>query len=93
MDWKIFASTFAAVFIAEMGDKTQIATLSLASSATSRWTVFAASALALVATSAIAVIAGEAVARVIPPIWIKRAAGVIFVVLGIIYLATAGSKD
>lgn len=93
MDWKIFASTFAAVFIAEMGDKTQIATLSLAGSATSRWTVFAASALALVATSAIAVIAGEAVARVIPPIWLKRAAGVIFVVLGIIYLATAGSKD
>jgi putative Ca2+/H+ antiporter (TMEM165/GDT1 family) len=93
MDWKLFASTFAAIFVAEMGDKTQIATLSLAGSAASRWTVFAASALALVLTSAIAVAAGEAVSRVVPPVWIKRAAGVIFVVLGIIYLITAGREE
>jgi Ca2+/H+ antiporter, TMEM165/GDT1 family len=94
MDWKLFASTFAAVFVAEMGDKTQLATLSLAGSASSsRWIVFAASALALVTTSAIAVVAGEAVARAVPPIWIRRAAGVIFLVLGVVYIATAGSKD
>jgi Ca2+/H+ antiporter, TMEM165/GDT1 family len=93
MDWKLFASTFFAVFIAEMGDKTQIATLSLAGSSSSRLTVFGASALALVLTSAIAVIAGEAVARVIPPIWIKRSAGAIFLVLGVIYIVTAGKED
>ena len=92
MGWKLFASAFAAVFIAEMGDKTQLATLSLAGSATSsRWMVFAASASALVLTSAIAVIAGEAVARVVPPIWIRRAAGVIFLVLGVIYLLGIGA--
>ena len=93
MDWKLFASTFFAIFIAEMGDKTQIATLSLAGSAASRLTVFAASALALVLTSAIAVVAGEAVARVVPPIWIKRAAGAVFIVLGVVYLATAGRQE
>ena len=93
MDWKLFASTFFAVFVAEMGDKTQIATLSLAGSGSSRLTVFAASALALVLTSAIAVVAGEAVARVVPPVWIKRAAGAIFIVLGVIYLVTAGQKE
>ncbi|NUQ76814.1 MAG: TMEM165/GDT1 family protein [Polyangiaceae bacterium] len=93
MDWKLFISTFFAVFIAEMGDKTQVATLSLAGSSTSRLTVFGASATALVLTSAIAVLAGEAVARVVPPIWIKRAAGVIFLVLGVIYIATAGKED
>lgn len=93
MDWKLFVSTFFAVFIAEMGDKTQVATLSLAGSSTSRLTVFGASATALVLTSAIAVLAGEAVARVVPPIWIKRAAGVIFLVLGVIYIATAGKED
>lgn len=94
MDWKLFAMTFATVFIAEMGDKTQLATLSLAGSATSsRWIVFAASALALVSTSAVAVVAGEAVARVIPPVWIRRAAGALFLVLGVVYIATAGSKD
>lgn len=86
MDYKLFASTFAAVFVAEMGDKTQLATLSLASSGSSRWTVFFASALALVATSAIAVLLGEVVSRHVPAVWVKRAAGLIFVVLGILYL-------
>jgi putative Ca2+/H+ antiporter (TMEM165/GDT1 family) len=91
MDWRLFGSTFLAVFLAEMGDKTQLATLSLSSSGSSRWVVFAASALALVSTSAIAVIAGEAVARVVPPIWIKRAAGALFLVLGALTLWSARS--
>jgi putative Ca2+/H+ antiporter (TMEM165/GDT1 family) len=85
MDLKLFASTFAAIFLAEMGDKTQLATLSLAAGS-SRWVVFAASATALVATSAIAVLAGELVARHIPPIWVKRTAGAVFLVLGLLYL-------
>jgi putative Ca2+/H+ antiporter (TMEM165/GDT1 family) len=89
MDWKLFASTFAAIFLAEMGDKTQLATLSLAAGG-SRWVVFAASATALVATSAIAVLAGEAVSRVVPPIWIRRAAGALFLVLGILFLFSRG---
>lgn len=86
MDWKLFASTFAAIFVAELGDKTQLATLSLSAGGTSRWTVFAASALALVATSAIAVAAGEVVARVVPPIWIRRVAGLVFVAMGAMFL-------
>lgn len=72
--------------MAEMGDKTQLATLSMSASGASRWVVFAGSALALVATSAVAVVFGEAIARVVPPIWIRRAAGVIFLVLGALYL-------
>jgi len=86
-NWKLFLSTFVAIFIAELGDKTQLATLSFASGANSRWVVFAASALALVATSAIAVMAGEAVARVVPAIWIRRGAGILFILLGTLTLA------
>src|SRR6187549_2229568 len=71
-DWKLFLSTFGAIFLAEMGDKTQLATLSLSANGASRWVVFAGSALALVATSAVAVLFGEAIARVIPPHWFKR---------------------
>jgi putative Ca2+/H+ antiporter (TMEM165/GDT1 family) len=89
MDWKLFASTFAAIFLAEMGDKTQIATLTLAAGS-SRWVVFAASAMALVATSAIAVAAGEIVARHVPAIWIRRAAGAVFIAMGVLYLSGRG---
>jgi putative Ca2+/H+ antiporter (TMEM165/GDT1 family) len=86
MDWKLFASTFGAIFLAELGDKTQLATLSLAAGGSSRLVVFAGAALALIATSAISVIAGEAVSRVIPPIWIRRGAGALFIVLGVVFL-------
>ncbi len=88
MDWKLFASTFAAVFLAELGDKTQLATFSLAAGGSSRAVVVAGAASALVATTAIAVIAGEAVGRAVPAIWLRRGAGVLFVVLGLVFLMT-----
>lgn len=91
MDWKLFASTFAAIFIAEIGDKTQLATLSLAAGGSSRWTVFAASALALVATSAIAVLGGEALSRAVSPVWLKRGAGALFIIMGVLFLV--GGSD
>lgn len=89
MDWKLFATTFATIFIAEIGDKTQLATLSLAAGGSSRWSVFLGSALALVATSAVAVLAGEALSRVIPPHWLQGGAGVLFLVLGVVFLLGA----
>jgi putative Ca2+/H+ antiporter (TMEM165/GDT1 family) len=93
MDYRLFAQVFAAVFLAELGDKTQLATLSLAAGASSRWAVFAGSALALVCTSALAVLGGDLVARWLPPVWIKRGAGVMFVVLGVLFLLHARSGD
>ena len=89
MDWKLFATTYAAIFLAEMGDKTQLATMSL-SAGSSRWVVFLAAAAALVTTSAVAVLAGEAVARIVPPIWVKRGAGVLFLVIGAAFLLGRG---
>jgi len=91
MDWKLFLSTFGAIFLAEMGDKTQLATLSFASAGSSRWVVFFASALALVATSAIAVLLGEFAARNFNPVWIRRLAGGSFLLLGAWFLLRPGS--
>jgi Ca2+/H+ antiporter, TMEM165/GDT1 family len=82
MDWKLLATTFGAVFLAELGDKTQLATLAFATGGGSRWAVFLGSACALIATSAIAVAGGEAIARVIPPLYLERGAGVLFLVIG-----------
>jgi putative Ca2+/H+ antiporter (TMEM165/GDT1 family) len=90
MDWKLFGSTFLVVFLAELGDKTQLATLSLAAGGASRWAVFLGSAAALVASAAIAVVVGAALVRVIPPIWLKRGAGALFIILGVLYLLDKG---
>lgn len=91
MSFQLFASTFAAVFLAELGDKTQIATLSLSAGASSRWSVFIGAALALVATSAIAVLAGDLVARWISPRVLQRASGVVFIGLGLLALFGRGA--
>lgn len=66
MDWKIFGTVFATVFLAELGDKTQLATMTFAANGqVSKWTIFVGSAAALVVSSAIGVIAGQAITTVI----------------------------
>lgn len=90
MDFKLLATTFGVVFLAELGDKTQLATLTLATGPRSRWAVFLGASLALIATSAIAVVAGDAISRVVSPLWLRRAAGVLFLVLGALYLFSRG---
>ena len=92
MDLKLMATTFIAVFLAELGDKTQLATLSFASGGSSRWAVFLGSAGALVCTSALAVLGGEAVARVVPPLLLKRLSGAAFVAIGIWVLISTRSR-
>lgn len=83
MDWKVFAATFTAIFLAELGDKTQIATFGAAAgSQGSHWTVFLGSASALVACSAIAVLAGAALGKVVPVLWLERVGSVLLIGLG-----------
>ncbi|MBZ0252004.1 MAG: TMEM165/GDT1 family protein [Candidatus Methylomirabilis sp.] len=90
MDPKLFASTFSLIFLAELGDKTQLATLTLAATASQRWTVFAAASLALVAASALGVLVGGAVGQYVQGPWVKRAAGALFVAIGVLYLLDKG---
>jgi putative Ca2+/H+ antiporter (TMEM165/GDT1 family) len=83
MDWKIFAAVFGTVFLAELGDKTQLATLLFASrSNVSLWTIFFAASAALVLTSAIGVAAGSVVSQYVNPRYLSYAAGVGFIVIG-----------
>jgi Ca2+/H+ antiporter, TMEM165/GDT1 family len=82
MDWRLIATTFATVFLAELGDKTQLATLTFAAGGKSRLSVFIGSAAALVASSAIAVLVGEGLSRVIPARYITRLAGIGFLAIG-----------
>ena len=84
MDMKLFATVFTTIFIAELGDKTQLATLLYASDASHpKLTVFAASALALVLTSALGVLAGSVVAETVSPKVVRWVAGLGFIAVGV----------
>jgi putative Ca2+/H+ antiporter (TMEM165/GDT1 family) len=83
MDWKTFATVFGTVFLAELGDKTQLATVLFAAKSTvSPWTIFGAAAAALVLTSAIGVAAGAAVSQYLNPRYLSYAAGFGFMAIG-----------
>jgi putative Ca2+/H+ antiporter (TMEM165/GDT1 family) len=84
MDLRLFATVFATVFVAELVDKTQLATLLYASDASHpKLTVFAASAAALVVSSALGVLAGSLLSELLDPRVIRWAAGLGFIAVGI----------
>ena len=83
MDWKIFLTIFAAVFIAELGDKTQLATMLFATDKeVSRYTVFVAASAALIVATAIGVLAGALLSEYINEKYLHYLAGVGFILIG-----------
>ncbi len=86
MDWRVFLTTFGVIFLAEMGDKTQLAAMTMAAQTKRPWTVFIGSALALTAVSAIGVVVGGMVGEYVPLIWVKRVAALSFIVIGVLIL-------
>jgi putative Ca2+/H+ antiporter (TMEM165/GDT1 family) len=84
MDLRLLATVFSTIFIAELGDKTQLATVLYASDASHpKLTVFAASAAALVLTSALGVLAGSLVAEHVNPRIVRWVAGLGFIAVGV----------
>jgi putative Ca2+/H+ antiporter (TMEM165/GDT1 family) len=83
MDVKLFLTIFASVFVAELGDKTQLATVLFASGEnTPKWLVFSASASALVLTSALGVLAGSLISSYVSERTLHWVAGVGFIAIG-----------
>jgi putative Ca2+/H+ antiporter (TMEM165/GDT1 family) len=83
MDWKLISLSFAAVFLSELGDKSQLAAIALSGSSGSPWIVFWGTAGALLLTSCLGVMAGEATAQVLPTHVVKAIAAVGFVIIAI----------
>jgi putative Ca2+/H+ antiporter (TMEM165/GDT1 family) len=84
MDPKLFATVFGTIFLAELGDKTQLATLLYAADApAARLTVFVAAASALVLTSALGVLAGGVISAWASPRVLRWVAGAGFVAIGL----------
>jgi len=81
--WQIFTTTFITVFLAEIGDKTQLTTLMIAAQSHQPWIVFVGAAIALVSTSLLGVIAGKWLAKTFSPSLLNTLAGLSFLVLSI----------
>ncbi|MEH6556977.1 MAG: TMEM165/GDT1 family protein [Oceanicoccus sp.] len=90
MDWKIFLTIFASVFIAELGDKTQLATMLFAADKeVSKYTVFFAASAALIVASALGVLAGSVMSEYINEKYLHYVAGVGFIAIGAFTLYNA----
>jgi len=90
MDIKLLFTVFASVFVAELGDKTQLATLLFAADKdVSKLTVFAGASMALIVASGIGVLAGSMISQYISEKHLHYAAGIGFIAIGIWTLAKA----
>ena len=81
MDVKLLLSTFGLVFLAELGDKTQLAVFTLVARHKQPIPIFLGAALALVFVTAIGAVAGQGVAQVVPEVVLRRGAAALFVAM------------
>jgi putative Ca2+/H+ antiporter (TMEM165/GDT1 family) len=83
MEYKVLITVFSAVFIAELGDKTQLATMLFAADReVSKWTVFFGASLALIVASGIGVLAGSAISQFVSEKQLNYLAGIGFIAIG-----------
>ena len=87
MDLRVLFTTFGIIFLAEMGDKTQLAAMTMAAQTKRPWAVFIGASVALAAVSALGVIVGSVIGDYIPLLWVKRIAAIAFIAIGALMLA------
>lgn len=85
--WKSILTAFILVFVAELGDKTQLSTMLLASKSDSIWLIFLGSSCALVLASLFGVLFGSLINKYIPESYIQIGSGVTFLIVGFLLLA------
>jgi putative Ca2+/H+ antiporter (TMEM165/GDT1 family) len=90
MDLKIVGATFMTLFLAEMGDKTQLAVLSLAAATRQPLAVFVGAAGALLLVTGLGVLVGEGLTRIVPEVILHKAAALLFIVIGVVMLFSKG---
>ena len=91
MDWRIVASTFGLIFLAELGDKTQLAAIAMTAESNRPLSVFAGAVLALALVTLLAVAIGGTLSRVVPAQYIRKGAGALFILVGAFMLLSRGS--
>jgi putative Ca2+/H+ antiporter (TMEM165/GDT1 family) len=82
MNWQVFWVTFGTIFLAEMGDKTQLAALTMTAETQAPLAVLVGACAALCLATVLGVALGDLLANVIPPALMKKVAGLAFLVIG-----------
>lgn len=86
MDWKIFATAFVTLFLAELGDKTQLAVVTMTASTESKLSVFLGAASALVVVTLLGVLVGGVLSEYVPTEWLQRIVATAFIIIGVLML-------
>ena len=86
MDLRVLVTTFGIIFLAEMGDKTQLAAMTMAADTKKPWAVFLGASLALAVVSLLGVLVGSVIGNYVPLLWVKRVAATAFIVIGVLML-------
>jgi len=86
MDWKIFGTAFVTLFLAELGDKTQLAIITMTANTESKVAVFLGASLALVVVSLLGVVFGGLLSQYIPTEWLQRIVASAFIIIGVLML-------
>ena len=86
MDWRVFITTFGVIFLAEIGDKTQLAAMTMSAETKRPWIVLLSASLAIACVSAIGVLVGSLLSNYLPLEWIKRGAAIVFIAIGTLIL-------
>jgi Ca2+/H+ antiporter, TMEM165/GDT1 family len=86
MEWKVFGTAFLTLFLAELGDKTQLAVITMSAKAESKLAVFAGASLALILVTLLGVLFGSLLTEFVPVEWLQRIVAVAFIVIGVLML-------
>ena len=86
MEWKVFGTAFLTLFLAELGDKTQLAVITMSAKAESKLAVFAGASLALILVTLLGVLFGSLLTQFIPVEWLQRIVAVAFIAIGLLML-------
>ena len=86
-------TTFVTIFLAEMGDKTQLTTITLSSTTNKPVAVFIGSSIALILATLLGALAGGSIANLIPAFMLKLLSGIVFLIIGINLIAQSKSES
>jgi Ca2+/H+ antiporter, TMEM165/GDT1 family len=86
MDWKLFGTAFLTLFLAELGDKTQLAVITMTAKSDSKLSIFLGASLALILVTLLGVLLGGILSEYVPTEWLQRIVAVAFILIGVLML-------